>query len=80
MKTLANSFLSRLRQSELRLAKAILRWKFHKEGWPPPENGELDAAASRLLDEAREIARKRGKSLFDVLKEEAKEFFSSKPS
>jgi vacuolar-type H+-ATPase subunit H len=37
-------------------------------------------AASQLLDEAREIARKRGKKLLDVLKEEAKEFFNSKPS
>jgi hypothetical protein len=79
MKTLADSFLSHLRQSELRLAKSILRWKFQKEGQAPPENGELDAAASRLLDEARVIARKRGKSLFYILKEEAKEFFSSKP-
>jgi len=80
MKMLANSFLSRLRQSELRLTKSILRWKFQREGRPPLEKGELDAAASRLLDEAREIARKRGKNLFDILKEEAKDFFNSKPS
>lgn len=80
MKILANSFLSHLRQSELRLAKSILRWKLQKDGQPLPENDELDAAASRLLDEAREIARKRGKSLFEILKEEAREFFSSKPS
>ena len=79
MKILANSFLSRLRQSELTLAKSILRWKFQKEARPPPEDGELDMAASRLLDEAREIARKTGKNLFDILKEEAKELFSSKP-
>ena len=32
-----------------------------------------------LVDEARKIARKRGKKLLDVLKEEAKEFFSTKP-
>ena len=80
MKMLPNSFLSRLRHSELRLTKSILRWKFQREGRPPPEDGELDAAASRLLDEAREIARKRGKNLFDILKEEAKDFFNSKPS
>jgi hypothetical protein len=80
MKILANSFLSHLRQSELKLARSILRWKFQKEGRPPPKNGELDAAASRLLDEARKIARQRGKNLLDILKEEAKEFFSSKPS
>ena len=80
MKILADSFLSHLRQSELRLTKSILRWKLQKEGRPPPEDGELDAAASRLLDEARETARKTGKNLLDILKEEAREFFSSKPS
>lgn len=78
MKILANSFLSHLRQSELKLAKTILRWKIQKEGWPPLEKDELDAAASRILDEARKIARKTGKNLFDILKEEAKEFFNSK--
>jgi hypothetical protein len=49
-----------------------------KEGRPLPEKDELDDAASRLLDKARKIARKSGKNLFDILKEEAKEFFSSK--
>jgi hypothetical protein len=77
MKNLAKSLLSRLRQSELKLAKSILRWKFQKEGSPMPEDSELDASASRLLDEAREIARKRGKSLLEILKEEAREFFDS---
>ncbi len=79
MKILADTFLDRLRQSELTLAKSILKWKYQKEGRPPPEDGELDTAASRLLDEAREIARKTGKNLFDILKEEAKELFRSKP-
>ncbi len=80
MKILANSFLNHLRQSELRLAKSILRWKLQKEGQPLPENDELDAAASRLLDEARDIAGKTGKNLFDILKEEARDFFKSKTS
>ena len=79
MKKLVNSAFDHLRQSELKLTKAILRWKLQKEDLPLPEDGELDIAASQLLDEAREIARKRGKKLLDVLKEEAKEFFSSKP-
>ncbi len=79
MKMLAKSFLSHLRQSELKLARSILRWKLQKQGQPLPENDELDVAASRLLDEAREIARKRGKNLLDILKEEAREFFGSEP-
>ena len=80
MKILANSFLNHLRQSELRLTKSILRWKLQKEGQPLPKNDELDAAALRLLDEARDIARKTGKNLFDILKEQAKDFFNSKTS
>ncbi|UCG11329.1 MAG: hypothetical protein JSU72_12340 [Deltaproteobacteria bacterium] len=80
MKNLADSFLSHLRQSELKLAKAILRWKAQKEGQPLPEAEELDAAASRILDQAREIARKRGKNLYEILKEEAQELFNSRSS
>ena len=78
MKKLAESVLDHLRQSELRLAKSILRWKLQKEGQPIPKDSELDAAASRLLEEAREISKQRGKKLLDVLKEEAREFFDSK--
>ena len=70
--------MNHIRQSELKLAKSILRWKLQKEGSPPLENSDLDAAASRLLDEAREIAKKRGMNLLDILKEEAKRLFNSK--
>ncbi|MGD8502907.1 MAG: hypothetical protein PVF76_13790 [Syntrophobacterales bacterium] len=62
------------------MTKSILRWKLQKEGQPLPKNDELDAAASRLLDEARDIARKTGKNLFDILKEQARDFFNSKTS
>lgn len=70
--------MKHIRQSELRLAKSILRWKLQKEGSTPPENSELDVAASRLLDEAREIAKTRGMNLLDILKEEANRLFKSK--
>ena len=70
--------MNHIRQSELKLAKSILRWKLQKEGSPPPENSDLDFAASRLLDEAREIAKKRGMNLLDILKEEARRFFNSR--
>jgi len=49
-----------------------------KEGSPIPDNSDLDVAASRLLDEAREIAKKRGMTLLDILKEEARQFFNSR--
>jgi hypothetical protein len=78
MKILPDSLLDHIRQSELRLAKSILRWKLQKEGSPPLDNSDLDAAASRLLDEAREIAKKRGTNLLDILKEESKRFFKSR--
>lgn len=78
MKKLADSVLNHLRQSELRLAKSILRWKLQKEGRPTPNDSELDAAASRLLEEARQISKERGRKLLDVLREEVREFFDSK--
>jgi hypothetical protein len=76
MNILSDSLLKRLRQSELKLAKSILRWKLQKEGSPVPDDTELDVAASRLLDEAREIAKNRGKTLLEILKEEARQFFN----
>ena len=78
MKILPDSVLKHLRQSELRLAKSILRWKLQKEGSPIPDERELDVAASRLLDEAREIAKKRGMTWLEILKEEARQFFNSR--
>lgn len=64
IKMLAKSLLGRLHQSELNLAKATLRWKLRKEGRAEPPDEELEAAAANLLEEAREIARRRGKSLY----------------
>jgi len=78
MKILPDSVLNHLRQGELRLAKSILRWKLQKEGSPIPDNSDLNDAASRLLDEAREIAKKRGMTLLDILKEEARQIFNSR--
>ena len=79
MKILANNFLHHFRQGELKVAKSILRWKLEKEGLRSLEDEELDAAASRLLEQARIIARRSGKNLYDILKEETREFFRSKP-
>ena len=74
---LAESLMSRLKRGEINLAKSILRWKIRKEGKVDPSETELEEAAARLLEEAREIARRRGKSLYEILKEEAKTFFRS---
>ena len=80
IKMLAKSLLGRLHQGELNLAKSILRWKIRKEGRAEPPDEELEAAAANLLEEARGIARRRGKSLYEILKEEAKGLFRSKDS
>jgi hypothetical protein len=78
IKMLAKGLLGRLHQGELNLAKTILRWKIRKEGRAEPPHEELEAAAAKLLEEAREIARRRGKSLYEILKEEATGLFRSK--
>ena len=80
IKSLARNLINRLHQGELNLANSILRWKIRKEGKPEPPEQNLEAAAASLLEEAREIARRRGKSLYEVLKDGAKGFFSSQDS
>jgi len=80
IKMLAKSLLGRLHQGELGLAKSILRWKIRKEGRVEPPDEELEAAAANLVEEARKIAQRRGKSLYEILKEEAKGLFRSKDS
>lgn len=80
IKMLAKSLLGRVERGELHLAKSILRWKIRKEGRAEPPDEELEAAAANLLAEAREIARRHGKSLYEILKEEAKGVFRSKDS
>ena len=80
IRMLAKGLLGRVQRGELHLAKSILRWKIRKEGRPEPPEEELEAAAASLLAEAREIARRRGKSLYEILKEEAKGLFHSKDS
>jgi hypothetical protein len=80
IKMLAKSFLGCLHQGELNLAKSILRWKIRKEGRAEPADEELEEEAANLLEEAGGIARKRGKSLYEILKEEAKGLFRSKDS
>ena len=80
IKMLAKSLLGRIHRGELNLAKSSLRWKIRKEGRAEPPDEELEAAATNLLAEARAIARRRGKSLYQILKEEATGLFRSKDS
>jgi hypothetical protein len=74
---LAENLMCRLKRGEINLAKSILRWKIRKEGKAEPPETELEEAAARLLGEAREIARRRGKNLYEILKEEAKQLSRS---
>lgn len=72
---MTRTVFGRIREGELKLAKSILRWRLQKEGKAVPPEAELDSAAGRLLEESRQIARQRGRNLYEILKEEANRIF-----
>ena len=79
MKALTRKFWGHVHGAELKLAVSVIRWKLEKEGRSVPDEAELNAAAHRVLEHARAVARKTGKNLYEILKEEAGEFFRTRP-
>ena len=58
-----------IRQQEERLAIRFLTWQHQKLNIPIPEDAELALQASKIVEEAHQIARKRGRNVFSIIKE-----------
>ncbi|MEJ2040778.1 MAG: hypothetical protein P8X55_17890 [Desulfosarcinaceae bacterium] len=56
-------------RQQARAAAKFLRWRYEKEGREIPEPAELDRQADHLVDQARQIAKRTGRNVFDILKE-----------
>ena len=57
------------RRQEEEMAMRLLAWQYHKKGIPLPQAASIREEARRVVDEAHEIARTRGKNVLLVLKE-----------
>ncbi|MFH1350913.1 MAG: hypothetical protein ABII26_08230 [Pseudomonadota bacterium] len=56
------------RETETRVAKSLLRWKYKKEGKRIPNDQEIDVHSKMLTEQAHEIISRRGKNIWNELK------------
>lgn len=58
-----------IRQQEESLALRLLKWHYQRVNHPETNEIVLKERASRLVDEAHQIAKKRGRNVLSILKE-----------
>ena len=58
-----------IRQQEEKLAMRFLSWQYEKLEQPVPGDAELRQQAVRIVSEAHDIARKRGRNVMSIVKD-----------
>ena len=58
-----------IRQQEEKLAMRFLSWQYEKLNKPIPPQAELAQQAARIVEEAHDIARKRGRNVMSIVKD-----------
>ena len=58
-----------IRQQEEKLAMRFLSWQYEKLKQPVPPETELAEQAAKIVAEAHEIARKRGRNVLTIIKD-----------
>ncbi len=57
------------RQTEVKLTRALLKWKYKREGRPQPPEPELAEQSRRVADQAHTEVARAGRSLWRELKD-----------
>jgi hypothetical protein len=57
------------RQQEEKLAMRFLTWQYQKLQAPVPDDAELARQAAKIVEEAHQIARERGKNVVAIMKD-----------
>ena len=58
-----------IRQQEEKLAMRFLSWQYEKLKQPVPPEAELAQQAAKIVAEAHDIARKRGRNVMAIVKD-----------
>ena len=61
--------MSFVRRQQERLVTRYLIWQYQKMKLPVPADSELEGQARKIIEEARQIARKRGRNLMAIVKD-----------
>ena len=57
------------RQQEEKLAMRFLSWQYEKLKQPLPAEAELEQQAAKIVAEAHDIARSRGRNVISIIKD-----------
>jgi hypothetical protein len=58
-----------IRQQEEKIAIRFLTWQYQKLDQPVPNDAELARQAARIVGEAHQIARERGRNVISIMKD-----------
>ena len=58
-----------IRQQQERLAIRYLQWQYQKMNLPVPAHSELEHQARKIIEQAHQIARTRGRNVLAIMKE-----------
>jgi len=58
-----------IRQQEEKIAMRFLNWQYRKLDQPVPDDAELARQAAKIVEEAHQIARKRGSNVISIMKD-----------
>ncbi len=61
--------MSFFRQQEEKLAMRFLSWQYQKLDVPVPDDAELARQAAKIVAEAHQIARERGRNVVSIMKD-----------
>ena len=56
------------RETEMKVARSILRWKYKKEGKPSPVEHQLENESRFVAEKAHQVIAKRGRNVLSELK------------
>ena len=58
-----------IRQQEEKMAVRLLTWRYQKMNITVPAMSELERQAAKLVDDAHDIARERGRNVISIMKD-----------
>ena len=56
------------KETEIKVAESILRWKYRKEGKKVPDDAAIARRSTQITGQAHQIIAKRGKNIWNELK------------
>jgi len=58
-----------IKQQEEKMAVRLLTWRYQKMNITVPAMSELERQAAKLVDDAHDIARERGRNVMSIMKD-----------